>query len=237
MKNTFYLVILIALFSCVNSKSVSSNSVSNLDAPQFSKVISEVKSPILIDVRTPEEFDQGHISGAINVNWNGEDFEKQMIKFPKTETIYLYCLSGGRSASAVSFLSEKGYLKITELNGGIMAWRNASLPEEKGTKVAKNDVSLEKYNELIASNNEIIIDFYAVWCPPCQKQEPVLEAFNKQSTIKTVRINLDENPVLCKQLGVTTLPVLLYFKNGKEIWKKTKFVDLEELKLLVKDSI
>lgn len=96
----------------------------HLTAPEFKKAI-ETKKYLLIDVRTPEEFAQGHIVGAININVNDEDFAKKVKeKTLKQKMVAIYCRSGRRSKVAISTI-EPLKLQIVELNDGIISWQQA----------------------------------------------------------------------------------------------------------------
>ena len=77
---------------------------------------------ILIDVRTPEEFNAGHIDGALNIDWFSEDFNKQVEKLEKDKTIYVYCKKGGRSLKSQARLKELGFLNVVNLDGGFDAY-------------------------------------------------------------------------------------------------------------------
>ncbi len=81
----------------------------------------EINSVILIDVRTPQEYAEGHIDNAININWYGEDFVKQLDALNKDQTIYVYCKKGGRSAKAFKILDSLGY-SVVDLEGGYDAY-------------------------------------------------------------------------------------------------------------------
>ncbi|MEF2846302.1 MAG: rhodanese-like domain-containing protein [Eggerthellaceae bacterium] len=83
----------------------------------------------IVDVRTPEEYAQGHIEGAINIPLDSID--KATKRFPDTATpLYLYCLSGARSSNAASYLKKQGYTNITNM-GGIRSWSGTVV---KGSK-------------------------------------------------------------------------------------------------------
>lgn len=82
----------------------------------------EIKSVMLVDVRTPEEFEAGHIEGAINMNWFNTDFIKQFESVDKEQSIYVYCKKGGRSAKAQQKLVSLGYIDIVNLEGGYDAY-------------------------------------------------------------------------------------------------------------------
>lgn len=76
----------------------------------------------LIDVRTPEEFAQGHIEGAQNHNLYDANFIDQFKTFDKEKPLLLYCRSGNRSGRAAKRLDSLGFIKLYDLQGGFIAW-------------------------------------------------------------------------------------------------------------------
>jgi phage shock protein E len=92
-----------------------------------SQPITEFKSfdstkEILIDVRTPKEFDEGCIEGALNIDWFSADFNQQVASIDKDKTIYVYCKKGGRSLKSQARLKELGFLHVINLEGGYDMW-------------------------------------------------------------------------------------------------------------------
>ncbi|AMD85607.1 Rhodanese-related sulfurtransferase [Capnocytophaga haemolytica] len=84
---------------------------------------SPVSGQVLIDVRTPEEFAQGHIEGAVNINFFDPDFVSLFRdEVPKEMAFYIYCKSGGRSSKAVALLEGLGYEGAIHLDGGFDRW-------------------------------------------------------------------------------------------------------------------
>ncbi len=78
----------------------------------------------LLDVRTPEEFAEGHIVGAVLIDVNEQDFmDKAMSVLDMRRPVAVYCRSGRRSARAASMLANQGF-KVTNLNGGVLAWQD-----------------------------------------------------------------------------------------------------------------
>lgn len=76
-----------------------------------------------IDVRTPEEYEDGHIDDAINFNIKDDDaFLHQISALDKNEPVYLYCKKGGRSNNAAELLKSKGFKKIYDYSGGYDDW-------------------------------------------------------------------------------------------------------------------
>lgn len=115
-----------AMSSCAHT----SEQYSNMNVLQFANFISG-NGIQLLDVRTPEEFAEGHIEKAENINLFDENFiEKAEKELNKEHPVAVYCRSGRRSADAASKLADKGY-KVTNLEGGILAWEEAGKPIER----------------------------------------------------------------------------------------------------------
>lgn len=96
-----------------------------IPADEYKKEIKK-KDIQLVDVRTPEEFKEGHIKGAKNIDFFSEDFMTQFETLDKTEPVYIYCRSGNRSAKAAKKLSEAGFKMIIDLQGGYKAWTSGN---------------------------------------------------------------------------------------------------------------
>jgi thioredoxin 1 len=230
MKNFALLLIALVtvmIMGCGNGQS--QNSSSNLSAQAFAAKTKEFPSSMLIDVRTPEEFSKGHLNNALNIDWNNSAFEAEISKLDKAKPIFVYCLSGGRSSSAASLMRSIGFKTVYELEGGIMKWRAANLPETTDIKVL--GMSKSEFDLLLNSNKLVLVDFYADWCAPCKKMKPYLDDISNTMSDKVtvIRINADDNQSLCKQLDVNTLPVLQLYKNKTLIWKQTGYLSKEDI--------
>ena len=93
----------------------------DVDVAGFAELITD-STVIVLDVRTADEFRDGHIEGAVNIDVKESDFlEKAKAMLPSGKTIAVYCRSGRRSANACNQLSAEGY-KTVNLKGGIIAW-------------------------------------------------------------------------------------------------------------------
>lgn len=217
-------VITLLLFGC--SSGQNNPDKTQLSAVEFSQKINELGAPQLIDVRTPEEFEGGHLLHAVNFNWNSDDFMKKVASLDKTKPVFVYCLSGGRSASAAATMRKNGFREVYEMDGGMMQWRARQLPEVNGAPLS-DAISVNQYNTLIDSEKLVLIDFYAEWCVPCKKMEPYLNKITEDSKeyVTVIRIDADKNPDLCRQLNVTALPVLKLYKNKELIWDNLGFVE------------
>ncbi len=122
--NSFVGLFAILILSC-SGQDQSTNSISQnqvLDVENYELLLDSDGSAQLIDVRTPEEFKEGSIKHAININFFDENFVEQFEKLDKDKTIYIYCASGGRSGKASKILQAKGFSHIIDLKGGYKAW-------------------------------------------------------------------------------------------------------------------
>jgi len=86
---------------------------------------------VILDVRTPEEFADGYIENAINIDFRSETFRNKLNQLDKNETYLVYCRSGGRSANAVKIMVELNFREVYNMSGGIIAWKAEGLPTTK----------------------------------------------------------------------------------------------------------
>lgn len=84
----------------------------------------EIKSEnqTIIDIRTPNEFKQGHIEGAVNINFFDKNFIEQISNYDKNNPLFIYCRSGNRTSSASRILSKSGFMQVYDLQGGVKSW-------------------------------------------------------------------------------------------------------------------
>jgi len=102
----------------------------NVGVDEFAKMRADKESRIL-DVRTPREFATGHLTGAVNIDINGPDFEQKVAALDKSKSYLVHCAGGIRSAKACSKMSQLKFTKLYNLEGGLRAWEKAGKPVEK----------------------------------------------------------------------------------------------------------
>jgi thioredoxin 1 len=227
--STFFL----AGFLLVSCSIGQGSTKTDLSPSEFSKQLSETENPTILDVRTPGEFGEGHIQNALNIDWNGSSFDTQVSKLDKNTTVFVYCLSGGRSGSAASQLRSNGFKNVLELDGGMMAWRSAAFPETTDSKVVKSTgMSVKDFEKMLETDKVVLVDFYAEWCGPCKKMKPSIEAIEKEmaANVKVVRIDVDKNTDLVKSFGILEIPIIRVYKQGKITWEQKGFVEKEDIK-------
>lgn len=122
IKHTILLLAAAVGVGCAGNENVTS-----VSATEFAKEI-KADSVRLLDVRTPQEFAEGHIPGAININVQADDFRQVAEReLSKAETVMVYCRSGRRSLTAAVILTGLGY-KVVNLKGGITEWKADGFP-------------------------------------------------------------------------------------------------------------
>lgn len=87
---------------------------------------------VILDVRTPEEFRQGYIEGAVLLDYYSPDFRDRFAALDRDATIIMYCRSGNRSSHVLGLADKLGFRQVYDLRGGIVAWKKAGLPLVNG---------------------------------------------------------------------------------------------------------
>ncbi len=90
----------------------------NKDDPDF----------VILDVRTPEEFSEGHIENATNLDYYSETFREELDQLDKSKIYLMHCRSGGRSSQAITIMEELDFLKVYHMNDGIIGWEAGGFP-------------------------------------------------------------------------------------------------------------
>ncbi len=106
-------------------------SVQKLSIPEAYRLIQENKgnrSFIILDVRTSGEYAEGHVEGALLLDYNSPAFADELKKLDRNKTYLVYCRSGNRSDGAVKMMQELGFTDIREMPGGINAWNQEKFP-------------------------------------------------------------------------------------------------------------
>lgn len=123
MKTTVKLMLLVLLtvlgISCNTKSQSQSEAIKVLTPTEFKE---KSANQTIIDIRTPQEFSQGHIEGAVNINYYDNNFMDQIAKYDKNLPIFIYCRSGNRTSPASRKMADFGFTQINDLEGGILYW-------------------------------------------------------------------------------------------------------------------
>ena len=106
-----------------------------------------------------------------------KEFKNRTQYLDKSKVVYVYCQSGGRSASAQAALIEAGY-QVVNLEGGMSNWRMQQMPVEGAGNIVQMRVT--DFDKIIQNNQYVLVDIGATWCPPCRKMQPTIDQIKKE---------------------------------------------------------
>lgn len=104
------------------------------EAFKFIQINSKNLDFVILDLRTPEEFESGHIEGAININYHSDTFVEDLDKLDKDKSYLVYCRTWRRSSDAVEIMTRQNFKELYRINGDIVKWKSEGLPVVKGKK-------------------------------------------------------------------------------------------------------
>lgn len=102
----------------------------NVDVQEFDRLRTG-RDVVVLDVRTPSEFAEGNIDGAVLLDYRASDFAEKVAKLDKTKLYLVHCAAGGRSARACAKMETLGFTNLVNLEGGMGAWKDAGKPVSK----------------------------------------------------------------------------------------------------------
>lgn len=108
-----------------------STDVKGISVAEFEALMKNKGAVRVLDVRTPAEVAEGHLPGAVNIDYTNENFKSELAKLDKKRTYLIYCKAGVRSDNAASIMKAAGFTHLFTLNGGIEAWQEAGKAIEK----------------------------------------------------------------------------------------------------------
>jgi thioredoxin len=233
--NSLYKLYLLGAFLALNF----SVFAQNLPVESFEKKLQETSNAFLLDVRTSGEFGGGHLPKATNIDFRSPDFASKIKDLPKDKPVFVYCLSGGRSAQAAEMLRKEGF-QVTELQGGYLKWTTKLKPLEGVPSVSHDQAwDLSAFGKLIQGENAVVVDFYAKWCAPCLKMMPTVDKLSNdyKGKVTVLKVEADGNQAVLQKYEIDEIPSFLVFQKGKLLQKTSGFREEAQLKELFDQSI
>lgn len=100
-------------------------------------------------------------------------------------------------------------------------------------------MAMETFSSIINGDKPVLVDFSADWCGPCRMMAPILEDLKRtvgdQATI--LKVDVDRNPVAASAYGISGVPTLILFKNGKALWRQSGVVPAAHLKSVIANHL
>lgn len=98
---------------------------------------------------------------------------------------------------------------------------------------------MSKFTDLIKGETPVLVDFYATWCGPCKMMSPILEDVSSQikGKAKVLKIDIDKNPQAASYYNVRSVPTLILFKKGKQVWRQSGVVQSNQLVQIINQNI
>ena len=94
---------------------------------------------------------------------------------------------------------------------------------------------MEKFNDIINSENLTLVDFFATWCGPCKQMHPVLEQLKQElgDSIRIVKLDVDKNDALAAAYRIQSVPTLMLLRSGQVVWRQSVVMRLNDLKAII----
>ena len=98
---------------------------------------------------------------------------------------------------------------------------------------------MNKFQDIIAGDTPVLVDFFAEWCGPCKMMKPVLEELKKKMGNKVIilKIDIDKNISLSSEYRIQSVPTLVLWKQGEIIWRQSGALSLNELEQILSSYI
>lgn len=95
--------------------------------------------------------------------------------------------------------------------------------------------TMSSFNEIIKSNQPVLVDFYADWCAPCRMMAPILEqvAGNMQGKVRILKVNVDKNREAAMKYGIRSIPTLMLFQDGQVKWQGVGVIQADQIEQVV----
>ena len=129
MKSLFSLIVALSIFGFTHVANAAD--AKNITIDEAAKLVASNTNIVVLDVRTPREFQAGHIKGATNINFNDKEFATRVAALDKNRTYIIHCAAGGRSGKACEQIKTMDFKNMLHMNQGFNAWKEAGKPVEK----------------------------------------------------------------------------------------------------------
>jgi len=210
-------IILAVALVVMSIRAIGQQSQTKLSVDAIEAKINQLKQPQIIDARSAAEFEQIHLKNAFVLSQDSAKAATQINSLDRQKPVFVYAIGNARSAILAKRLRTLGFNEVYELPGGIANWVGSGKPVEK---LAKKELDLSAFHDLIGKEKLVLIDFGSKYCPGCIKMAPVADSAATETGVKIVRIEVFDNTKLAHQLQINAIPNIALYKDGALIWQK-----------------
>ena len=135
-------IILLSVVASCGSQNVTETSIQSVGVDAAKELVAQDESVVVLDVRTPEEYEAGHIQGALNINIRNENFSNMVSMLDRNKTYMVHCsanVENGRTDKSLKIMDNLGFKKLLDMSGGIVAWTQRGNPVVQETDKKAND--------------------------------------------------------------------------------------------------
>jgi rhodanese-related sulfurtransferase len=211
-------------------------SFAQLSPDEFNKRLDE-DSVQVIDIRTLKEFRLGYIRNAINADWtNRNEFQSKTATLRKDKPLLIYCAAGGRSKAAASWLKERGFDSVFELNGGFNKWKGEDKPVVYSSR--ERQISVPEYKQLLTEAELCLVFIGAPWSEESKRMKDNLEKLKADPGVehKVVEIDAAIQIQIMRYLSIQNLPTTILYRNSNEIWRGKGIIPTEDLRAFLREA-
>lgn len=215
---TFCFIFFISLHLAAQNKQAD---IAPLSLDSFAAKINRQTNPQIIDVRSPEEFQINHLTGATYINLEDKDYEQRLKKLDKNKPIFVYAIRNTRSAVLAKQLRTNGFSEVYEPQGGIGSWIAAGKPYYSSVQ---NKISVEAFKQILVSDEWVLVEFGTKYCGACKKVKLIIDSLRQEElgVCKKVNIELYDNPKLVAELKtIEAIPAVILYHKGEVVWRRT----------------
>jgi rhodanese-related sulfurtransferase len=228
-------VIFIIAFGLLSLSSFAQSPSSALTLDQFKEKLQAAVKPQILDVRSPLEYSENHLKGAINFYVPDDaSLEKNISKISKDRPVFVYSINNGRSTTVSAKLVAAGFNEVYALPGGLAHWIGDGNPIETyaGAGLTKAD-----FDKLIPLQEVVLVEVGSKHCGGCKKLAPVVEEVSHEQGVKVINIELYDNRQLAKDLNIESVPTLILYKGKTPVWRKSGAITKNEITDALESSL
>lgn len=227
----FSLLTLLLMTACMGGPADKVQAVAVDDLEQAMRPYANLQ---VVDLRSPEDYLESHLPGAINIDRNSPTFEKELAGLNPGRPVYFYCANGMTSAEVIKNLPKSSYVKIYDVTGGFAAWSGAGKKLSRVDRVSRPEpVTRSEYDALVKKNDYILLQFSPSSVDPevLKKLDSMMESIVKKKSgeIAFRKYNYRDQVSLARDLKVNNLPTLILYRQGTEVWRYEGMPDKTEV--------